>query len=422
MKAVILSIGDEVVAGQIADTNAAWLAEQLGALGVDVTRHEAVRDFEDQIEQAIHRAAPHCHLLVITGGLGPTEDDLTRHGIAAAAGVPLDLHEPSLEHIEERFRRYGRQMPRRNRIQAMMPQGATVLPNSQGTAPGFVVTVGDATVAAMPGVPREMKAMFADHLKPYIEAMPVDRQIVRVERLRLYNMPESQVNQHIRHLMARGANPLVGLLVSHGVISVKFTATASTDAEAADLIRPVREECQRLLGDVVFGTGDDTLHEVVAALLERHGKTLAIAESCTGGLIGHALTEVPGISRFLLADLVTYSNEAKTNLLGVPADTIAAVGAVSEQVAAAMADGARQRTNADIGLATTGIAGPTGGSPEKPVGLVYCALATDQGTRVHRLQHVGSRSVIKDRSAKAALNILRLHLQGIGDWSKQEDT
>ena len=418
MKAVILSVGDEVVAGQIVDSNAAWLAEQLGELGVEVLRHEAVRDVETEIEGAVRRNAPECSLIVVSGGLGPTEDDLTRHGVARAADVGLILDDASLDHIEQRFYRYGRQMPPRNRIQAMMPEGATVLPNSQGTAPGFITCCDDTCVAVLPGVPREMKAMFADHLRPFIEAMPVERRVVRVERLRLYGMPESTVNQAIRHLMGRTANPLVGLLVSGGVISVKFTATADTQAEAAERIRPAREECRRLLGDVLFGEGDATLHGVVASLLERRGQTLAVAESCTGGLIGHYLTEVPGISRVLLEDLVTYSNAAKVELLGVAPQTIEAVGAVSEQVAAAMAEGVRRRAGADVGLATTGIAGPTGGSAEKPVGLVYCGLATEGGTRVERLKFVGDRSVIKDRSAKAALDILRLHLQSLGESPK----
>ena len=232
-------------------------------------------------------------------------------------------------------------------------------------------------------------------------------------------MPESLVNQTILHLMRRDADPLVGLLVSEGIITVKLTATAQTAAAAAGLIRPVREECERLLGDVVFGRDGQTLHGAVAALLELYGKTIAVAESCTGGLIGHYLTEVPGISRFLLEDLVTYSNQAKAELLGVPAETIAAVGAVSEEVAAAMAEGVRRRAGADVGLSTTGIAGPAGGSPQKPVGLVYCGLAAESGTRVERLTLVGDRSVVKDRAAKYALHFLRLHLQRLGDWSKE---
>ncbi|MFP4055295.1 MAG: competence/damage-inducible protein A [Candidatus Brocadiia bacterium] len=418
MYAVVLSVGDEVVDGQVVDRNAAWLSRELLRLGVDVMRHEAVRDVEEAIEAAVREAARRAHLVVVSGGLGPTEDDVTRHGVAAAAGVHLELHEPSLARIEERFRRYGRPMPVQNRIQAMVPQGAAVLPNHEGTAPGFVVACQEAQVAVLPGVPREMEAMFVRHLRGLIGAMPVERRPIRTEVLRTFGLPESAINQTIRHLMGRVANPLVGLLVSEGVISVKFTATARTQEQAAGLIRPVREEVRRLLGDAVFGTGEETLEQVVARLLEARRATIAVAESCTGGLIGHYITQVPGISRFFLEDLVTYSDGSKTRVLGVPQETIERVGAVSQEVAAAMAEGVRRRAGADIGLSTTGIAGPGGASPEKPVGLVHFGLATEEGTRTEQRRLVGSRHVVKDRAAKAALDLLRRYLEERGDWSR----
>ena len=421
MKAAIVSIGDEILTGDIPDTNAAWLAERLFALGVELDRHVTVGDVEAEIESALREAAARAHLVVATGGLGPTEDDLTRHAVGKAAGAPLELHEPSLAHIEERFRRYGRPMPPQNRIQAMIPAGAVVLPNSEGTANGFVVRCGDAHIAALPGVPREMRAMFENHLAPFIESLGLERRAVAVEKLNVFGLPESVVNERIRHLMTRGANPTVGLRVCGGVITVKFTATGSTAEEARKLIAPAREAAERQLGEAVLGPAETTIQEAVAELLETHGLTLAVAESCTGGLVGHYLTEVPGISRFLLEDLVTYSNEAKVELLGVPRETIERVGAVSEEVATEMAAGVRRRAGADIGLSTTGIAGPTGGSPQKPVGLVYVGLATDQWARAERLKFVGHRSVIKDRAAKTALNILRLHLKRIGDWAHQDE-
>jgi len=359
--------------------------------------------------------------VVTTGGLGPTEDDLTRHAVAKVAGAPLELHEPSLAHIEERFHRYGRTMPPRNRIQAMIPAGAIVLDNSEGTANGFVVRCGDAHIAALPGVPHEMRAMFENRLVAFIEGLPHKRHAVAVEKLKVFGLPESSVNERIRHLMTRGANPTVGLRVDGGVITVKFTATGSSVEEARKLIAPAREAAERQLGDTVFGHDETTIEQAVAQLLERHRLTVAVAESCTGGLIGHYLTEVPGISRFLLDDLVTYSNEAKVELLGVARETIEAVGAVSEEVAGQMAAGVRQRAAADIGLSTTGIAGPTGGSPQKPVGLVFVGLATEDWTRVERLKFVGSRTIVKERAAKAALDILRLHLKRIGDWSKKPE-
>ncbi len=421
MKAVILSIGDEVLSGEVADTNAAWLAERLLGLGVEVIAHTVVGDVEEHIVQSLRYHARRVNLIVASGGLGPTHDDLTRHCAAKAANVRLELHEESLAAIEERFRRWGRPMPAQNRIQAMVPAGAEVLPNTEGTAPGFVVRIGDAYAAFVPGVPREMKAMFDKALAPLILALPIERRAVRIARLHTFGIPESQADQKLGALMHRGANPLVGLRVSGGVVSIKVVATGQDDASAGNILAPVLATIRERFGEAIFGEDGDTLELAVARLLEQRGNTLAVAESCTGGLIGHLLTNVPGISRFLLEDLVTYSNAAKTELLGVRADTIQAVGAVSEEVARAMAEGVRRRARADIGLSTTGIAGPDGGSAEKPVGLVYIGLATDAGTGVERLQLVGARELIKDRAAKFALNILRLHLLRAGDWSKKEN-
>jgi nicotinamide-nucleotide amidase len=418
MKAVIVSTGDEVLNGEIADTNAAWLAERLLEMGVEILRHVAVGDAEGPIEEVVREAARRCHLVVVTGGLGPTEDDLTRHALAKAAGVPLELHEESLAQIEERFCRFGRPMPPQNRIQAMIPQRAMVLPNSEGTAPGFIARCDDAHVAVLPGVPREMEVMFEKHLAPFILSLPVERRAVRVERLQTYGIPESLVNEKLGHLMSRAANPLIGLRVHGGVITVKLLATGHDADVAARVLAPAVEEAERILGEAVFGRGDETLEAAVARLLEGRGKTLAVAESCTGGLIGHLLTQVSGISRFLREDLVTYSNESKVELLGVSPQALEAAGAVSEPVAAAMAEGVRTRAQAHIGLSTTGIAGPTGATPEKPVGLVYVGLATEAATRVERLQLVGERAIIKERAARSALNLLRLHLLKLGDWSK----
>lgn len=418
MRAEVISVGDEVVGGQIVDTNAAWLAEQLVALGAEVTHHTAVGDDAPAVEAALRQAAARADVVVVSGGLGPTEDDLTRYGVAAAAGVELELDETALRAIQERYRLFGRPMPERNRIQAMMPHGAMVLPNAKGTAAGFIVQVGECVVAAMPGVPHEMKAMFAQKVAPFIRELPLERKVRRIEKLRLFGMPESAVNEAIRHLMSRDANPLVGLLVSRGIITVKFTAVANTEDEAARLIAPVREEARSILGPAVFGEGDDTLEETIGVLLAERRKTLAVAESCTGGLIGHLLTNVPGISAVLLEDVVAYSNEAKMEILGVSNEAIAAEGAVSKRVAASMARGVRGRASADLGLSTTGIAGPTGGSEEKPVGLVYFGLATDEGVAVERVRFVGDREVVKDRAARFALNMLRLHLLGQADWGK----
>lgn len=418
MKAVIVSIGDEVLHGEVADTNAAWLADRLLELGAEIAYHTCVGDTEEHIVQSLRYASRRVNLIVASGGLGPTEDDLTRHAVSKAAKAPLEMHEESLAAIEERFRRYGRPMPARNRIQAMMPEGATVLPNTEGTAPGFVCRVNDAYAAFLPGVPREMRAMFDNALRPLIESLPLERRAVRVEKLHTFGVPESQANEMLGPLMLRGSNPLLGLRVSGGVVSIKVLATGATVEAAERVLAPAVLAVRQRFAEAVFGSGADTLELAVARLLEDRNKTLAVAESCTGGLVGHLLTNVPGISRFFLEDLVTYSNAAKTELLGVPAETIQAVGAVSEEVARAMAEGVRRRAGADIGLSTTGIAGPDGGSDAKPVGLVYIGLATEAGASAQRVQLLGSRELIKDRAAKSALNALRLHLMGVGDWSK----
>ena len=420
MRAEVLSVGDEVVAGQIVDSNAAWIAEQLVGLGIEVTHHAAVGDDAADVEAAVRLAAARSDVVVISGGLGPTEDDLTRHGVAAAAGVGLRLDEAALQAILERYRKFGRPMPERNRIQAMMPEGAMVLPNAKGTAAGFIVSVAECAVAAMPGVPHEMKAMFAGQVAPFVTSLPIERKVLRLETLRLFGMPESAVNEAIQHLMDRDANPVVGLLVSHGVITVKFTATADSEPAAAALIAPVREEARRILGRAVFGEGSDTLEERVGELLAEQRKTLAVAESCTGGLIGHLLTNVPGISAVLLEDVVAYSNEAKMEALGVSNEALAAEGAVSKRVAASMARGVRKRSGADFGLSTTGIAGPGGGSPEKPVGLVYFGWATGDDVAVERVTFVGDRAVVKDRAARYALDMLRLHLTGQSEWDRRD--
>jgi nicotinamide-nucleotide amidase len=309
-------------------------------------------------------------------------------------------------------------MPERNRIQAMMPQGALILPNPNGTAAGFIVEVAEAAVAALPGVPHEMRAMFAEQVEPFLRKLPIPRKATRVERLRTFGLPESAVNEAISHLMERTANPLVGLLVSEGIITVKLTAAAESEDQAVRLIEPVRQEVQRILGPAIYGQEEATLEETVGVLLAERRKTLAVAESCTGGLIGHLLTNVPGISAVFLEGIVAYSNDAKIDVLGVSAKSLAAEGAVSKRVAASMARGARKRSGADFGLATTGIAGPTGGTEEKPVGLVYFGLATPEETLVERVQFVGARTIVKDRAARFALNMLRLHLLGQSEWGR----
>lgn len=410
MNAEILSVGDELTLGIVVDTNSAYLSERLAAIGVRVAYHASVGDVAAELEAALRTACTRVPLVIVTGGLGPTRDDITRQAIARVAGKELRLHEPSLAQIRQRFCNRGVPMPESNEVQALIPEGATVLPNTRGTAPGFLVTVGECLVAALPGVPSEMKAMFEAAVRPALLERSGGGTVLVTRKLRSYGLPESLVNEKVGHLMEAGANPAIGLLAENAIISVKITARGQDQSEARALIDGAADRVRAILGEALFGADEDTLEGAVARLLEARPQTLAVAESCTGGLICDRLTNVPGISRFLLAGLVTYSNEAKSELLGVAPERFAEVGAVSAEVCEAMANGARSRCQADLGLAVTGIAGPSGGSPTKPVGLTYIGLATEAGTDVKERRFAGSREQVKDRTAKAALNMVRTFL------------
>jgi len=414
MKAEILSIGTELLHGRIVDTNAAYLAEKLNENGFDLQSHLAVGDSRDLLLWALTVAAERSDLIVITGGLGPTRDDITRQTIAEFCGVPLELHEPSLAHIRELFARRRIHMPDNNKIQAMIPKGATVIPNPNGTAAGFAIANGRTEMISMPGVPSEMKAMFEGWVLPHL-AERTGRKGVKITRLlNAYGISESLVDEKIHHLMAPDRNPNVGTMVHDGIISVRINAAGDTPAEAAKRLDATEAEIRGILGDVIFGTDSEDVEHAVARLLKERGLKVAVAESCTGGLVAHKLTNVPGISEFFLEGVVAYSNAAKTRLLGVPEALFSTVGAVSAEAASAMADGVRQRSGSDVAVGVTGIAGPTGGTPQKPVGLVFIAVSTRRATEAKEFRFAGPRTMIKDRSAKAALNMLRLALAGCG--------
>ncbi|MFH1730517.1 MAG: competence/damage-inducible protein A [Planctomycetota bacterium] len=407
--AEIISVGDEVVSGQIADTNAAWLSQRLGDLGIGVASHRAVCDARSEIVDAVRQAAAGANVIVISGGIGPTHDDLTREAVAEAAGAELVPDPPALEHIRDLFGARGLEMPESNAKQATYPAGGDILPNANGTAAGFRVTIGNADVFALPGVPGEMKQMFTGEVVP---RLPRSEGAFAVRALQCFGMSESIIAERLGGEIDLDGNPKVGLLATDGVISVKFTACAETREAALDLIGPPCERARELLGEPVFGEDDDTLERAVARLLGEQCKTIAAAESCTGGLVAHRLTNVPGISAHFIEGAVTYSNESKTRLLGVPAELFAAAGAVSEEVARLMAENVRRRAGADIGIGISGIAGPGGGAPEKPVGTVHVAVATAAGTVHRKLALRGARELIKDRAAKHALNMVRLVLGG----------
>lgn len=416
MDAVIISCGTELVTGQCLDTNSAWLSAQLTPLGVQVVEHVTVGDDMAHLASAIQRALDAAKLVLITGGLGPTHDDITREAIAVALGVPLAENAEALAQIRAFFERWQRPMPDSNRRQAMIPRGGEIIPNPRGTAPGIRYVHGHRSLYAFPGIPSEMQAMFNAALLPGLIAASTD---ARTESARLlcFGVSEAKLGETLSDLMQRGRNPSVGTTALHAILSVRVLAEGTSAEEARTLLMADVDEIRRRLGMIVFGEDDDTLEAVVARLLIEQGKTIATAESCTGGLLAKRLTDVPGSSAYFLRGYVPYADAAKVELVGVPTDLISRHGAVSEPVAEAMAIGCRREAGSDYALSITGIAGPAGGSPpEKPVGLVYIGLAHSAGVEKLRVlcgDHF-TRNEICDRSCKTALNMLRLRLLGIG--------
>ncbi|HUU83758.1 MAG TPA: competence/damage-inducible protein A [Phycisphaerae bacterium] len=424
MRAELISIGTELAAGITVDTNAAWLAGRLAEVGIPAVRHVTVADDRAEVAAELRRAAGGAELVVVTGGLGPTEDDLTRPALADALGVGLRTSSTALEQVRAYFLRAGRKWHESNARQAEFPEGTTPIENRWGTAPGIRAVVGASIVYCLPGVPREMAEMFAAAVLPEIERRVVgggdggghglgSGGVILTRTLRCFGAGESNIGEQIADLMQPGRAVSVGTTAQEGMIGVRFTARAASRAEADALIEADMNEARRRLGVLVFGADDQTLESVVGALLVDRGLTLSTAESCTGGLLAKRLTDVPGSSAFFVRGAVTYSNASKTEVLGVDAGLIEEHGAVSAEVAEAMAVGCREQAGTDFALSTTGIAGPSGGSAEKPVGLVYIALADSAGCRVRRFTfgEYLPRPSIRDRACSTALNLLRTRLR-----------
>jgi competence/damage-inducible protein CinA-like protein len=408
MNAVILSIGDELVLGQTVDTNAAWLSDRLVACGVMPVMHVSVADDRGAIAEAIRDAAERTKLVIATGGLGPTEDDLTRFALADAMGVELAVDETALGAIEEFFRARGRTMIDRNRVQAMKPAGATMLENPLGTAPGIRALIGETTLYFLPGVPVEMRRMWELHIEPTLGA---DGAVILGAKINTFGMGESDVAEKLGELMARDRNPTVGTTVEGGVVSVRVRSAGDTNAAARRELEATCAEVEKRLGGIVFGHDDATLADAVGEMLKRCGRTVACAESCTGGLVGKMLTDRPGSSAYFLGSFVTYADAMKREVLGVGAEVLERDGAVSEAAVTAMAEGALDCSGADYAVSITGIAGPDGGSAQKPVGTVWFGLAQrGRPTVAERRRFPGERDIVRERSANFALNLLRLRI------------
>ena len=405
MSAAVLCIGTELTRGELLNSNATWLAEALTTIGFEVLAVDCVDDDRQRIEEALTRLSLAHDVLVCTGGLGPTTDDITTECAARLAGAELVRDEPSLQAIRDRLARFNRQMALSNAKQADFPRGSRILPNPNGTAPGFELKLNRALAYFMPGVPFEMKAMFEACVEPAITPLLSDRHFQVL--LRTFGLPESEVNDRLAGIEAE-LGVIIGYRATMPEIEVKVLARANGVEAAKALAESAARAVRARLGDeVVFGEGKARFPEAICQLLEAKGLTLALAESCTGGLVSELVTAHAGASKVFRGGAVTYANDAKIALLGVAPALLARFGAVSAEVARAMADGARRAFNADIALALTGIAGPGGGSADKPVGLVHLAVSNADGLSDRRIVFSGNREQVRRRAAFAGLSLVR---------------
>ncbi|MEI7854906.1 MAG: competence/damage-inducible protein A [Planctomycetota bacterium] len=410
MKAEIISIGSELTSGKNLDTNSQWLSIQLAAMGIPVGWHTTIADDFDANLQAFDIASQRAELVIASGGLGPTQDDLTREVLAKLISRPLEFHQPSWDTIVEMFTKRNRACPDRNKVQAFFPKGAESIPNEAGTAPGIWMRAKQSYIAALPGVPREMKSMFEAWLKTRLIELGLAQGVLIQRKINTFGLGESAIEEKLFDITKRGNDPEVGITASDAVISLRILASADNEAEAFKKIAPAEAIIRERLGELVFSVEEEELQDVVHQMLQKAGKTIATAESITGGVLASKFTKVPGSSARYLGGFVTYTNDVKKSALGVPAELLEQFGACSKEVTLAMAEGCRERTGADFALATTGVAGPGGLSPDLPEGKVFVALAWKGGSHSETNQWFGNRNEVQSRTAKMALNILRLHL------------
>ncbi len=433
LSAEIIAIGSELLTPERTDTNSLWLTGKLNEIGVDVKLKTIVGDDESRLEEAIRDALKRSDIVITTGGLGPTDDDITRQISARAAGRDLVYHKHLEDDLRERFRRWGREMPEINKRQAYSIDGADILPNPNGSAVGMLLTVtpasgrlsrqrpaaasrpgrprysrrdGGVTLIVLPGPPRELKPMFETHVLPRLKARP-GGVISRRRILRVSGMGESAVDEAIAPIYRSYRSIQTSILFNRSEVEIHLTARSELEVEAVKILDELAARIAEALGPAVFAMNGETMEEVVGKLLKDRGRTVSVAESCTGGLIAMRLTDVPGASRYFIEGAVTYSNEAKKHTLDVPADILKSYGAVSAETAEAMAVGMRARAATDYSVSVTGIAGPDGGSEEKPIGTVYVGFADKTSVKSIKLMLPGDRELIRWRSSQAALDYLR---------------
>ena len=404
-KASIISIGNELLSGETVDTNASYLSRKLLSVGMPMVCAFTIADEVNAIVRALRQAVEQADVVLVMGGLGPTDDDVTRQGLADFQCVGLEFREELFEQISAFFA--GRKFPmaEANRVQAYVPAGARGLDNTVGTAPGMAAEQDGRIIFCMPGVPKEMERMFGESVMPALESLAGD-QVVVTRKVMCFGIGESMIADKLGDLMRRGRNPLINSTASAGVITLYIVASAVEEAVAEEMVEADRATICGILGDAVYGYDGQSLAEAVGSRLAECGRTVAVGESCTGGLVAKLITDVAGASGYFTHGWVTYSNEAKISQLGVEEGLIEAHGAVSEEVACAMARGARQKAGADYAIGITGIAGPSGGTERKPVGLVYISVDREEGCFCRRFVFLHSREYVRLRAAMTALSMV----------------
>ena len=409
----ILSVGTELLLGNIANTDAQMLSQELSELGLNVFWHTVVGDNPQRAREAVSIAKSRADVIITTGGLGPTCDDLTKNVLAEAFGKKLVFDEGSAQRIRSYFQRTGRPMTDNNLQQAMLPEGCTILENDWGTAPGCAFEAEGCHVIMLPGPPSECRPMFQYRAKPYL--LSLSEGVIVSHTIKLFGIGESSMEAQLRDQMNAMSNPTLAPYAKEGECELRVTAKAATDAEAQALLRPTVEQVRALFGDKVYGVDVPSLEYVVIQALKTKDLTLGVAESCTGGLIAKRLTDVPGASAAFKGGIVSYTNEIKENLLGVPPHMLERYGAVSKEVAAAMAEGARQALGCDIALSATGVAGPDKDDWGNEVGTMFVAISTFKGTHVRAL-HLGNRPMrerLRTQTASHAFDLARRYLSGL---------
>ncbi len=408
MNAEILAVGTELLMGQIANTNAQYISHRLPDVGVNVYYHSVVGDNPRRLKECLTLALGRSDVVLMTGGLGPTQDDLTKETVSGLMGKKLVLHEESLQKIEEFFKKFKRPMAQNNIKQAYLPEDSIIIKNKNGTAPGCIIESGEKVIIMLPGPPSEMRPMFEETVIPYFSQRSDVKIVSRY--LRIFGIGESSMEEKIIDLIEKQANPTIAPYAKEGEVTLRITARCSKETDAKSMIHPVIGEIKNRLGNTVYSIDNESMEEAVGKMLIEKGITFSIAESCTGGLVSSRLTNVPGISKVFNRGIVSYSNQSKIEELGVSFETLSKYGAVSSETAMEMAKGIMEAAKTDIGLSITGIAGPDGGTGEKPVGLVYVALAHNNDVQCKELRLWGDRDRIRNVTVLHALDMVRQYI------------